>query len=990
MESSRKESKARRTKAQNARPTIGLLTEGLSGVSRYQATMWAGIADAAREQDANLICFAGGTPVFSPLSEFEVQRNVLYDLVASDNVDGLIISSSSLSSFVSPEEFKGFCDRYRSLPMVSVGLALEDIPSALVDNDTGLRDAISHLIEVHGYRRIAFIQGPEDHEEADVRYRVYTEVLAEHGLALNPDLVAPGDFLPSSGAAAMRLLLDDRKLRPGVDFEAIVASNDNMALAALEVLRARGIQVPYDVAVVGFDDLEEARVSTPSLTTVRQPVYEQGKRVAYMLLALLAGEEVPEQVTLPTEMVVRRSCGCHSQPVLQASAEPVAGSEVPPGYSAGETFEEALFTRREEILAAMVQAVAGHSVEAASTTTPEWAEQLLDGFAAEMGGKSPGGFLSTLDQVLRQVAAVSGDPSTSSSAGSPHGSGQGVAAWQGALSALRCHVLPYLSDDEALSRAENLWQQARLFIAEATQQVQRYRQLQAEQQAQMLQEIGQALITTFDVEELMDVIARELPRLGIPSGYLSLYEGQEMPPKECRLILACGRDGRIGLEPGGRRFPSRELVPHGMLPQERCYSMVVKPLYFRDDQLGFVLFETGLRGGAVYEVLRGQISSALQAALLTQRVNRHALQLQTAAEVSSAASGVLDPSQLIQQVVDLARERFDLYYAGLFLVDEARRYAVLQAGTGEAGRQMIEQGHKLEVGGESMIGRCVASGEALIALDVGEEAVRFDNPLLPETRSELALPLTSRGEAIGALTIQSTQEAAFSAEDIAVLQTMAGQVANAIENARLFKRTQAALHEMEAVQRRYLSQAWAEYVQTAEGTHYETERPGVAPLGDVVLPEIQQAVERQSATVLAGDGAAGASHSALVAPITLRGAVIGVLGIHDEDGERQWTSDEIALVEAVAERMALSAENLRLLDETQRRAVRERLTSEVATRIRESLEVETVLRTAAQEVRQALGLPEVVIRLVGEVQDRVEKNEAEGVVSDTQTGGSHA
>ncbi|MFB0537071.1 MAG: GAF domain-containing protein [Anaerolineae bacterium] len=348
---------------------------------------------------------------------------------------------------------------------------------------------------------------------------------------------------------------------------------------------------------------------------------------------------------------------------------------------------------------------------------------------------------------------------------------------------------------------------------------------------------------------------------------------------------------------------------------------------------------------------------------LEQRVTERTRGLQAAAEVSHATTSVLDPNELLRQVVDLVRERFDLYYVGLFLLDEEGQLAVLRAGTGEAGQQMMAQGHRLEVGGDSMIGWCTARAEARIALDVGEEAVRFDNPLLPDTRSEMALPLRSRGRVIGAMTVQSMEEAAFDEADIAVMQTMADQVAVAIDNARLLAETQAGLEEMETIHRRYLRQAWTGYPQTARTTSYETKRADVAPLGDTVLPEVQQAVVRQSTTVLTGDGAEEESRSALVSPIMLRGEGIGALGIHDEDGARQWTDDEIALVEAVTERMALAAENLRLLDETQRRAARERLTSEVTARVRETLDVDTVLQTAVREIGEALGLHDLTIRL---------------------------
>ncbi|MBN1889030.1 MAG: GAF domain-containing protein, partial [Thermoflexales bacterium] len=213
------------------------------------------------------------------------------------------------------------------------------------------------------------------------------------------------------------------------------------------------------------------------------------------------------------------------------------------------------------------------------------------------------------------------------------------------------------------------------------------------------------------------------------------------------------------------------------------------------------------------------------------------------------------------------------------------------------------------------------------------------------------------------LTIQSTREAAFSSEDVAVLQTMASQVANVIANVRLFERAQAALREMEATQRRYLTQAWAEHAQTAGAGWHEAVRLGTLPLGEALLSEAQQAVQRRSLTVISGGTAPDEKYAGLVTPITLRDQVIGALGIHASD-ERQWTEDDIALIEVVAERIAQTAENLRLFDETQRRAVREQVISEVTARMRESLDVDKVLQAAAREFGERLGMAEVNIRLV--------------------------
>ena len=209
----------------------------------------------------------------------------------------------------------------------------------------------------------------------------------------------------------------------------------------------------------------------------------------------------------------------------------------------------------------------------------------------------------------------------------------------------------------------------------------------------------------------------------------------------------------------------------------------------------------------------------VERARLWRALEQRNAQLQAVAEVSLMTSSTLDPKELIEQAVALIGERFGLYYVGLFLVEEAaaahaspENWAYLQAGTGKAGREMKRQRQKLKVGGNSMVGQCIANGEAYRMSDLGEEVVRFANPLLPEAQSELALPLTSHGKTIGALSIQSTEETAFTREDVAIFRTMAGQLANAIENARLFKAAQDALEEIRAMQRRYIREGWSKYL----------------------------------------------------------------------------------------------------------------------------------------------------------------------------------
>jgi GAF domain-containing protein/HAMP domain-containing protein len=343
----------------------------------------------------------------------------------------------------------------------------------------------------------------------------------------------------------------------------------------------------------------------------------------------------------------------------------------------------------------------------------------------------------------------------------------------------------------------------------------------------------------------------------------------------------------------------------------------------------------------------------------TRELERRAVQLTTAAEVSHAATSVLDLDELMRQTVDLIRDRFGFYYVGFFLLDEAKLWAVLRAGTGEAGRQMLKAEHKLQVGGESMIGWCTANAQARIALDVGGEAVRFDNPLLPETHSEMALPLISRGQVIGALTVQSTEVAAFSDEDISALQTMADQLAVAIDNARLFREVQSTLEEAQAVHRHYLREAWEGFASLPEvGLGYRYTEPGVVSPEEAWLPAMAKAAQQGNAVTAAGGG----EGAELAVPIILRGQTIGTLGLRrDEAGD--WTADDVAVAQTVAEQVALTLENMRLFEEARRRARHEQVIREITTKMRGSTDLDTILQTTVQELAKVLGTSRTFVRL---------------------------
>lgn len=367
------------------------------------------------------------------------------------------------------------------------------------------------------------------------------------------------------------------------------------------------------------------------------------------------------------------------------------------------------------------------------------------------------------------------------------------------------------------------------------------------------------------------------------------------------------------------------------------------------------------------------IATEMALALETQRlfadVQRRASRLMAAAEISRVTTSILTLDELLPQAVDLIRERFDLYYVGVFLVDDSQRWAILRAGTGEAGRVMLARNHRLEVGGGSMIGMCVTQGEARITFDTQREALHRRNPLLPDTRSELALPLFSRGRVIGAMTIQDMRPGAFTQEDITTLQTMADQLANAIENARLLRRMEQNMHELELATGQLTRESWRSFLDNyRQSFGYRYRLIDVEPATDLSA-EAEVALRQQKtvattvrlAPTVEVDEETGRVQGALSVPVRVRNEVLGVLNLRFDEAEVP--AEAIELVEQVAARLGAALESARLLEESRRTATREQIAARAISGMRERLDVEAVLRNAARELRDALDLARVSVRL---------------------------
>jgi GAF domain-containing protein len=342
----------------------------------------------------------------------------------------------------------------------------------------------------------------------------------------------------------------------------------------------------------------------------------------------------------------------------------------------------------------------------------------------------------------------------------------------------------------------------------------------------------------------------------------------------------------------------------------------------------------------------------------TRELESRATQLKAAADVSKAASSVRNLSELLQQTTKLINERFKYYHVGIFLLDDRKEYAILSASNSDGGRRMLEKRHRLKVDEHSIVGYVSQNLTARIALDVGQDAVYFDNPDLPSTRSEMALPLVASGQILGVIDVQSTEQSAFSDEDVVALQILADQIAIAIQNANLFSETEKALQASREVFGDVSREAWKKVLRNQPRIGYIATPSGTAQMNAETLePNLAKSFNTGN-VVTNSDGLT------LTVPIKVRGQVIGGIRLKKSDISDAWNQDETNLALTLSDQLSGALESARLYRESQQRAVRETLVSDISARISSASRVDAILRETVQELGQTFGNATVSFQVV--------------------------
>jgi DNA-binding LacI/PurR family transcriptional regulator len=538
------------------RPLVGLLITDL-GLA-IERDFVHGVMKAAERQDVSIICFAGGSLRASSAA------NMAFELAETSRLDGVILSTP-LGHLVTREELRKFCARYASVPMVTGAFGLGDYPEVVTDNAAGMQALVSHLIEEHGYSRIAFIGGPEHQPDAQIRYQAYADSLEAHGLDLDPDLTATGDFGRASGAACMQELWDR-----GLRIEAVVAASDIMAGGAYERLRELGVAIPEEVAVAGFDDMPFARHLPVPLTTVRQSFQDMGRRAVAALLSLIDGDEVPEVVLSPANLVVRRSCGCLPKALQDVPLdEPSKPDNV-----------------RDLSELAAPKGVSG---------------DLWQALISSM--KEDGRFMSFLPALERELL----------------GEREGIDIWHHRLSLLRHHIVPAIGDVETLRRVEARLQQGRMLVAEAVMREEQRLSVEREARIALAQEFGVALGDVATYSDLIAPVEEFWPRLGIHEGFVVLHDAGNPSMQEAEVILAY-QGGQAHVR--RTAFSVDQVVPPEVLSSGERVAFVVFPLSRVDEYFGYALLTYTAELGRLLQVIAEELNSAIYRIQLLQRAQR--------------------------------------------------------------------------------------------------------------------------------------------------------------------------------------------------------------------------------------------------------------------------------------------------------------------------------------------------------------------------------
>jgi DNA-binding LacI/PurR family transcriptional regulator/signal transduction histidine kinase/CheY-like chemotaxis protein len=552
---------------------IAVLLDQLNAFSGgYEAQLRDAIHAKCRQAGHHLLLVYGG-PLEAP-QPLVAADNAIYDLLRPSSADGIIVVSTLLSTYCGPAGVARLTERFPEAAMCSIGIELPGVPSLVLDNQLGMEAVVEHLVRDHGRRHIAFLAGTPENPEAKVRFDAYQAVLARHGLACDPARIARGYFRTNSAKVAMEEIL-----ARGVELDAVVAANDEMATGAIDVLRKHGHRVPQDIPVTGFDDLMLARLGNPPLTTAAQPFEEVARWAVRAIEEQKAGRAVPAFTRLAPRFVRRQSCGCGYEAYRRdIQAVPEAGAA-----------DAGSMTDRLEALWPVLAGLLGTGFSSGA----EAATRLLDGLRAEINGRR--------EAFHEAIVGLLDNAGTDSER-------------QRMLHSGICYLRDELRGWSNLDVERVLFDGLNLVALSNTTSQMQHRLLLDENYLRLLG-VGEQASIAFDLASLGDALVKGLPNAGVRTAYLACVAGGA---RDLLRSAMCLRDGEL-LENGSVEYAASQLLPPAALTDDARETFLVLPLAFESQLLGVIAFSYS-DGINAYAAFRNEIAAALKSIRLREEL----------------------------------------------------------------------------------------------------------------------------------------------------------------------------------------------------------------------------------------------------------------------------------------------------------------------------------------------------------------------------------
>jgi signal transduction histidine kinase/DNA-binding LacI/PurR family transcriptional regulator len=595
-------------------PTIGFVT--LESTNSYPTQLFLGANDAATQLGCTLVTFSMNEQLLYANGTSLHLYEHIEKFIDRQGLDGLLFWTAGILR--DHEAAPRLIGPYHTLPTVSLGVELSGVPSVLMDNFGGMFDLVTHLITQCQRRNLAFITGTPTNRDAQLRLAAYRAALAQHGLPVVEEAIVPGAFRWDSralGAQAVVELLDRRGLHP----DAIVAASDDLAIGALEELQRRGIDVPAEISVTGFDDLPEAMLLYPPLTTVAQPAYTLAWRGVALLLQIIAGAATTTAISIPTTPVIRRSCGAEA---AATTALPLSALHFELRYtdeqrlSGGEPLGDGARHYYRNLLEGQLMALSLHQ---STEQTAHIRDALLTAFEQSILRADPTVLTQTLEQRLANLQQQ-----------------ERLYAWQQGLLAVvedfaQRNQWTALSISASASTAvfcQLLDQQIRLFFAEAINRAMHYQHVVEQQQLSLLHMVSHGLLLANDPHQILTIFQEKLPQLGITLAYVATYDHFDPVTDQVCLLVAYEAQPPTAPLATNQLYSTAALASGDLISQGRQLKLVLIPLYSTNIEAGFVIFGFGPRSYQFYTQLASMLGYSLVSTSLFGEMQSYAAQLE--------------------------------------------------------------------------------------------------------------------------------------------------------------------------------------------------------------------------------------------------------------------------------------------------------------------------------------------------------------------------